>query len=287
MNTPIPENQTRMSLTFDQMKMISLAHINKRIAAHDIVKSTQHGSVEEVREQLKNPLCLVDQQDSKGATAVHHAVVNGSSKMLRLLLKANASIDIRDSRQLNALHWAAQFFQYTGYPWGYCESKKIPEDTVLMLLSHRDMNIEAVDDYGRTALHLTMHGGSFEMAKLLMQLGANKEAKCKNGWTPLLCAIQMSTAENHNVMPTMLSDKLSRINVDMVQLLLSEGVSLDVLDDNGNTPFEVAYKLAVHSKDQDGMQSRNKLQILNRDLIGAEKKRGSYICNNNSELNKS
>jgi hypothetical protein len=237
----------QMVLTKKELAQVHDAHSKRRIDTNRVIMSTQKGLFEELQVQLLDPSCNVDQLDENGATAVHWAVVSGFSRILRLLLDRGASIDIRDKNGLTCLHWAARFFDYTGYPWGYDESKVFPLETVQILLNHRNIDIEVKDPCGRTALHLTMYGGSLTMAKVLLDAGADKEAICNYEWTPLFCAVQMTTAGTDHVKPYMLSDKQSSTNVELVRLLLDKGASIDRIDVQGNTPMEFVEKMTIQT----------------------------------------
>ncbi|MFA4828453.1 MAG: ankyrin repeat domain-containing protein [Thermodesulfovibrionales bacterium] len=72
-----------------------------------------------------------------------------------------------------------------------------------------------------TALHAAIGGGNIEIVKLLMNHGANVNAKDKSGMTPLHIA---ATKGNH----------------EAINLLLNSKADLDAEDNNGHTPFYVA-----------------------------------------------
>jgi hypothetical protein len=83
--------------------------------------------------------------------------------------------------------------------------------------------VEAVDDDGRTALHLVAATRAINIAETLIAKGAKVNVSNKTGWTPL----HFAAHEGYT---------------DMAKLLLSHGAHLDVKDNSGNTPLDVAHK---------------------------------------------
>lgn len=89
-----------------------------------------------------------------------------------------------------------------------------------------------IDDNGRTPLALTIRSGIFEWAQLLLEKGANLEARDRFGYTPLVLAVR-------------------RGNFEAVQFLLDRGANPDelspsvklVYDDVCEDDFNKAIKL--------------------------------------------
>ena len=78
-----------------------------------------------------------------------------------------------------------------------------------------------VDRLGRTPLHYAANEGRQNDAKLLLENGADPNARDDDAWTPLHFATQFGA-------------------VEIVTLLLAHGAEVDPLDSNGNSPLSNA-----------------------------------------------
>lgn len=94
------------------------------------------------------------------------------------------------------------------------------EDSVNQYLK-LGVNIEAVDNEGRTVLYTAARAGHESVVKLLLNKGAKIEAKRTYGWTPLLCAI-------------------SNRHLGITKLLLEKGANLEANTDDGSTGLHQA-----------------------------------------------
>mmetsp|Transcript_24288 Transcript_24288/g.79868 ORF Transcript_24288/g.79868 Transcript_24288/m.79868 type:complete len:269 (-) Transcript_24288:31-837(-) len=72
-------------------------------------------------------------------------------------------------------------------------------DALTLLLSFDGADANAADDHGRTALHKAARGGYPDIVSLLLAAGADANARCDRGFTPLLeCAAMRS---NNGIIP--------------------------------------------------------------------------------------
>jgi ankyrin repeat protein len=74
---------------------------------------------------------------------------------------------------------------------------------------------------------------SVEVAKLLIQKGANVNAKDEGGWVPLHSIINL-----RSMMPA--SDKNQNNSIQIVELLVTKGANVNALNDEGKTPLDLA-----------------------------------------------
>ncbi|RYP78372.1 hypothetical protein DL771_000557 [Monosporascus sp. 5C6A] len=144
-------------------------------------------------------------QGRDGVAPLHCAAMSGNVDAVRTLIETGATLDVLDASGNTPLHWAA----YKGH-----------EDVVKYL--QQDANKKLRDNNGRTALHLAAIAGIKEAVKLLIGVGADKEAKDRVGVTPLHYA-----AENGH-------EAVVRF------LVIEAGADKKAKDNNGRTPLHYA-----------------------------------------------
>ncbi|MGC3992013.1 MAG: ankyrin repeat domain-containing protein [Chthoniobacteraceae bacterium] len=115
--------------------------------------------------------CPIDVVGEQGYTALHFAVSNGDTDMVRYLLEHKASPFARTDDGRTPLHIAA----------GCSDS-----ESMLELLSW-GANPNALSDVGKTPLHHVFWDSSPEMkaVQVLLQFGADPTIKDSTGQTPL------------------------------------------------------------------------------------------------------
>ena len=87
-------------------------------------------------------------------------------------------------------------------------------------------DVDAVDSFGRTALHITAGSpdpSAFKIIKLLLDAGAHVNAQSQSGDTPLHVAASSDVCDNHP-------------KHDVLVELLRYGASLTIVNDKGQTP---------------------------------------------------
>lgn len=99
----------------------------------------------------------LNRQNQKGLTPLGLAVRWGTKKILSLLMEAGADVTLKDNNGYTPLILAADL--------GYTSKMKI-------LLDHPDVDKEAVDNKGRTALMRASKNGYFETVFTLLMQGA-------------------------------------------------------------------------------------------------------------------
>jgi ankyrin repeat protein len=107
--------------------------------------------------------------------------------------------------------------------------KVTPEEEFNLLLT-MDIDLEAVDQDGNTALHLAVIRGQEHTAQALLQSGANVNAQNAEGKTALMIAIESFSAP-------------------LVQLILKQdGVELELTDALGDTALNVCARTCPRGK---------------------------------------
>lgn len=111
--------------------------------------------------------------DSDGRTPLFYAALGGHESVVRLLLNHGSRISHLDCYRRSVLHWAAQYQQL---------------EVLRTLLRHwsaherGSCDINAHDNHGWTPLHLAVERGFEEGVLLLIQFGADMNAKAKKCW---------------------------------------------------------------------------------------------------------
>ena len=186
--------------------------------------------------------------DFDGNTLLHLAVIKRDIELVQFLIEEGADINALDRHKRSPLHLAA------------CEGHF---DLVLFLLEHNaDPNIkdssgrkfhELKYNHNNTLLHFAIKMKDIELAKKLIALGADVNAKNDDDITPLHCAIiQKNTElvnaclgkfEDLNVLDksnnTLLHYAARAENMELVSSLLQRGVNID----QKNSDAKIFYEL--------------------------------------------
>jgi ankyrin repeat protein len=71
---------------------------------------------------------------------------------------------------------------------------------LVKMLLEKGANIEAKDVEGKTALHLAAQNGDMHMVQILLNNKANTKASDREGWTPFHCAVQFKHEQVANIL---------------------------------------------------------------------------------------
>ncbi len=102
----------------------------------------------------------------------------------------------------------------------YCEHGMT--SSVVRMLGMRSIDVEAKEGvHGQTCLHAAAENGHLAICRLLIDKGAQLEAKDRIGWTPLNCAAEQG-------------------QVEIVRLLCDRGADVEARDEEGLRPLHDA-----------------------------------------------
>ncbi|KAJ6015108.1 ankyrin repeat-containing protein [Penicillium herquei] len=179
-------------------------------AATALIYAAQNGHEDTVNVLLDKG-AAIDAKDKSDMTALMYAAANGHKDTVNVLLRKGAAIDEADERGLTALSYAAvNGFENTA--------------TELML---NGSTIDVRDASGRTPLSLAAGFGFGSVVKSIISRGGKIDASDNFGRTPLWWAAGRKDA--------------GRKDATIVNILLENGVSVSVKDENGETPADIAY----------------------------------------------
>ena len=128
--------------------------------------ASKNGHLEVVDLLLQQKRIDVNHQDDKKMTALHYsALFANDTDITELLLQNGAHVNCRDNQELTPLHRTSN------------------KDVVMLLLQHGAKN--ELEKKSFTPLHLASQDGETEIAKLLLDHGADVNCKSEYEWTPL------------------------------------------------------------------------------------------------------
>src|SRR5712672_2971546 len=124
-------------------------------------------------------------------TPLHSAAWYGDVEMVQTLLGYDIDVNARRGRGWTPLHDAAE--NDSRYQRIHSVVQSSP-DVARILLEH-GANVGAKDEEGRTPLHGATRKGSFELVHMLLEHGADAYARPNDGSTPLLLAAKYENIE--------------------------------------------------------------------------------------------
>ena len=160
----------------------------------------------------------IEAKNSDGATPLHAACGSffDSLKAVQKLIEKSAKINAKDLFGFTRLHHAASFGRYL----------------ILEILLENGANIEAETNLGHRSFHCAVNipngeiNSDYEKAvKILIQMGARLDIKDGDGQAPIhLAVLQIQRRSS------------------IVEILVTNGVSLKTRNQHGLTPLECALK---------------------------------------------
>ena len=201
--------------------------------------AANNGRTETVRYLASLREVDVNHQGFQNRTALHIAVSNGRVNVVEVLIDAGADIEAKDVKGLTPLHYACdagkleivQMLVEAGADVRVADNEgetclnRAANDgrteTVRYLASLREADVIRQGFQNRTALHTAVSSGHVNVVEVLIDAGADIEAKNVNGRTLLHYACDAGKLE-------------------IVQMLVEAGADVRVADNNGHTCLMLA-----------------------------------------------
>ena len=174
--------------------------------AGDLFEAIAAGDEQLVRELLERRPDAAEERDEEGVSAVRRALYAGHDKLATVLLDANPALDVFDAAAAG-------------------RTRGLEE-----LLEGEPALAQAWSSDGFTALHLAACFGHSKLVGILLEHGADPNARQGGGLTPLHAAAQNGDRES-------------------VEALLESGADSALADDEGRTPRDLA-RAAGHELDE-------------------------------------
>jgi ankyrin repeat protein len=144
-------------------------------------------------------------------TPLHLTCKLNDDVMVKLLLDLGANINATDKHGQNALHYACQNFQKLNM-------------RLIKFLINKGICVETGNCNGQTPLHLCCLNGHCDGLVILLQNGANINAKDSMDRTPL-------------------DDAILRHSYDCIKVLLDHGADINAIDIAGDSVLHAAFKI--------------------------------------------
>ncbi|OZJ04377.1 hypothetical protein BZG36_03194 [Bifiguratus adelaidae] len=177
----------------------------ERKLRQSVYRVAAQGNVAKLKELIA-PDNVDQPESSTGLTALHYAASRGSLDVVKFLIDLGADVDLRDREGETALLKAA----YHGHL-----------RLVQYFLTDCHTSITQADRDGWTALHNACSRGHLQVAKYLVECGANIDAKSKMGHTALINAA-------------------SKADLDVVEYLLINGADPLIRNKFGEAAYDAA-----------------------------------------------
>lgn len=198
----------------------------------DFLNSVTQGDVVKVKELLMQDPSLARVTDNDGVSAVLKAVYYNRKEVLEVLLSTNNDLDIfeasatgRTQRVEDLIrndHAVVNAFAGDGfYPLGLAVFFRHPETVKVLLNAGADVNAQARNAMKVRPIHAASAAAQIDVARSLIERGADVNARQQGGFTPLHEAAA--------------SGKL-----ELARLFLDHGADLNAKTDDGKTALTLA-----------------------------------------------
>ncbi|XP_066137418.1 ankyrin repeat and death domain-containing protein 1A-like isoform X1 [Euwallacea fornicatus] len=221
--------------TPEELERRAIIQRNDLLLHEAVIKNDTDG----VKKVLKEPVDI-NSRNNYGRAPIHWASARGNIEIMEMLLNARCDIEARDKYGMRPLHMAA----WHGHPKavellinsGACTNSVTKAQYTLLICAARnnraevidflldtldDVQIDAVDADGQTALYHAAANGHVIIVKRLLEMGASLDKKNKENRTALHEAAQGGHEE-------------------VTQMLLVKDAAMEARDHQGNTPLHIA-----------------------------------------------
>ena len=188
--------------------------------------AAEAGQTEAVLELLKGSI-PVDIRDTSGRTALHCAAAEGHLNTAKILLQNGADTNAKSHLNYTPLHYAVH--------------EEMSVEVVQLMLAYKaNPNTRSFRDQ-RTPLHDAMFMCKDPLAEILLQHGADPNARDANGQTLLHLEVKQLCGAGTEIdeVGVIFRDSGSH---EALQLLLRNGADTELVDDRGRTPLCVAIR---------------------------------------------
>jgi len=156
----------------------------RQLANEQLKDAALEGEVERGAKALESGASVNARYDFY-ATALHFAISKGHSDFVKMILKKNPELDIKDSHGSTLLHVAVI-------------SKDVEMLNVVMDAYHKkglELDVDVKDNFGNTPMHNAIREDNYDIIQALAAMGADMNAENNSGYVPLSVAVGENNAE--------------------------------------------------------------------------------------------
>src|SRR5215813_5659937 len=215
--------------------------------AEELISAVKAGDANRVGELLKKDRSLVRATDSDGASAVLKAVYYRRKEVLDLLLGSGVELDIFEASAVGDLervkeliskdsHLVNAFAPDGFYPLGLAVFFGKKTVAAVLIAAGADVNAVAKNEMRVAPLHAAAAAHQLELATMLVERGADVNARQESDFTPL----QEAAATGQ---------------VEMIKLFLSHGADVAARNQQGKTALDYAIE-SGHKEAEEILKAR-------------------------------
>ncbi|GLG98374.1 Poly [ADP-ribose] polymerase tankyrase, partial [Gryllus bimaculatus] len=222
-----------------------------------------------LEERLLNVGANPNRIDIHGMSPLHHAMRQRQIEVVRLMLKHNAKVNLKDSEGCTALHYAmhSDWPLWEGYSptisetGKYADVKRVDHELqleIVKLLLDHDAEVDVKDGEGCTPLHLASRDCDLQVVKLLLDCHADPLTLDNKHQGPLnylykrriwfgaenIPEVLLNAGANPHCLDedgtSPLHQAARRNHLKAAKLFLMHKVNVDQRDNNGRTPLHLA-----------------------------------------------
>lgn len=172
--------------------------------------AAKNGDVKEIERQLSKSVPIDTVDPRTGSSAIHYACQYGQEKAALYLIKKGAQLHLSTNNEYRPLILAIETGMYS---------------VVKSMLEHSVNPQEAGNSANYTPLHAAVASNHIRIARLLLRMGVNVNAKTVGEW------------DDHSAP---LHEAICRDNIEAIRLLLRHGADVDIEDYSGSTALKQA-----------------------------------------------
>jgi len=269
------------------MALVLTARAGAKGAPTPLHQAAADGNFKELRSLISKG-ADINAKDSLGRTPLFYAVEKSDTLMFDLLIAKGADINVKDTAGNTPLHHAARLARNVGQPAAELarrgadvnatnnrrqtplhvalEGEELgPLSFVVSVLLRYDVNLNAKDSNGKTALHLAAQRAVERenwrsILRRILVKGPDVNLKDAKGWTALhyVCnyesdaqdevkvilentkGIELNIVDNNNMTPMHIA--AMRGQTDVCETLMNNGAKVDAKDKYGHTPAYYAVR---------------------------------------------